>query len=179
MAGLCFQPGCCCLPTCLSQQQHKRQIQPSRSLAWALLLQPRLLPEGLCQQQDGNEEAHGEMSLTDPKTERAPGRGMAGMCCSISAEERRAMEQLQVLIGTLQPGAGMILDCSATSPWINTQCVSFCSTCSICCTRICGSSKGHPPTSSGVVSPEKSFGTLLLIPKLLWGITGLIRSQSC
>lgn len=93
------------------------------------------------------------------------------MCCSISAEGRRAMEQLQALMGTLQAGAGMILDCCATSPWINTQCVSF--------TWVCGNSKGHLPTSGGVLSPEKSFGALLLIPKLLWGITGLIKNQSC
>lgn len=76
----------------------------------------------------------------------------------------------------------MKLGCSATSSWINTRYVPFCSTCwtlSSCCSCVCGSSKGHLPTSSGVLSPAKSCGSLLLIPKLVWGITGLIKSQPC
>lgn len=102
----------------------------------------RTLPAAGCEQGG----TRGDVRLTDPRTERASGRGMAGTCCSISAEGRRVMEQLQALMGTLQPGTGMLLGCSATSPWINTQPVSFCSTCwtlSVCCTWSCGSSKGH------------------------------------
>lgn len=147
---------------------------PWHGLSWL----GRTLPAAGCEQRG----TWGDVRLTDPQTERAPGRGVAGMCCSISAEGRGVMEQLKALMGTLQPGAGMILDCSAKSLWISTQRVSFCSTCwtlSICCAWICGSSKGHLPTSSGVESPEKSFGTFLLIPKLLWGITRLTRSQPC